>query len=35
VPLQHQENFRTAMSAYKELPYTFDPAGSRILLNVK
>jgi D-glycero-alpha-D-manno-heptose-7-phosphate kinase len=35
VPLQHQENFRTAMSAYKELTYTFDPAGSRILLNVK
>ena len=35
VPLQQQENFRTAMSAYKELSYTFDPAGSRILLNVK
>jgi D-glycero-alpha-D-manno-heptose-7-phosphate kinase len=35
VPLQQQENFRTAMSAYKELTYTFDPAGSRILLNVK
>jgi D-glycero-alpha-D-manno-heptose-7-phosphate kinase len=35
VPLQLQENFRTAMSAYKELTYTFDPAGSRILLNVK
>jgi D-glycero-alpha-D-manno-heptose-7-phosphate kinase len=35
VPVQNQEAFRTAMSAYKELPYTFDPAGSRILLNVK
>jgi D-glycero-alpha-D-manno-heptose-7-phosphate kinase len=35
VPVQNQENFRAAMSAYKELPYTFDPAGSRILLNVK
>jgi D-glycero-alpha-D-manno-heptose-7-phosphate kinase len=35
VPLQQQDNFRTAMSAYKELTYTFDPAGSRILLNVK
>jgi len=35
VPVQNQEKFRTAMSAYKELSYTFDPAGSRILLNVK
>jgi D-glycero-alpha-D-manno-heptose-7-phosphate kinase len=35
VPVQNQEAFRAAMSAYKELPYTFDPAGSRILLNVK
>ena len=35
VPIQQQDNFRTAMSAYKELTYTFDPAGSRILLNVK
>jgi D-glycero-alpha-D-manno-heptose-7-phosphate kinase len=35
VPVQNQEAFRTAMSAYKELSYTFDPAGSRILLNVK
>ena len=35
VPVQNQENFRAAMSDYKELSYTFDPAGSRILLNVK
>jgi D-glycero-alpha-D-manno-heptose-7-phosphate kinase len=35
VPVQNQEAFRTAMSAYKELSYTFDPAGSRVLLNVK
>jgi D-glycero-alpha-D-manno-heptose-7-phosphate kinase len=35
VPVQNQEAFRAAMSTYKELPYTFDPAGSRILLNVK
>jgi D-glycero-alpha-D-manno-heptose-7-phosphate kinase len=35
VPIHNQEKFRSAMSAYKELSYTFDPAGSRILLNVK
>ena len=35
VPVQNQDAFRAAMSAYKELSYTFDPAGSRILLNVK
>jgi len=35
VPVAHREKYRTSMAAYKELSYQFDPAGSRILLNVK
>lgn len=35
VPAANREKYRQAMHAYKELSYQFDPAGSRILLNVK
>ncbi len=35
VPAAHRESFRAAMHPYKELRYQFDPAGSRILLNIK
>lgn len=33
VPREHQQKYREAMSAWHELSYTFDPSGSRILLN--
>jgi D-glycero-alpha-D-manno-heptose-7-phosphate kinase len=35
VPAANLEKYRKSMAAYKELSYEFDPAGSRILLNVK
>ncbi len=35
VPAEHLDKYRKSMAAYKELSYQFDPAGSRILLNVK
>jgi D-glycero-alpha-D-manno-heptose-7-phosphate kinase len=35
VPASNREKFIAAMHQYKELSYQFDPAGSRILLNVK
>ena len=33
VPKEKQDQFRESMSAYKELYYSFDSFGSRILLN--
>lgn len=33
VPMEDQHRYRSAMAAYTELPYSFDPSGSRILLN--
>ena len=35
VPLNLQDKFRDAMSGYRELSFTLEPYGSRILLNVR